>query len=364
MTKFLAQLLEERKTSLEPLIMPFSLPSQSYLVVVLHVATKNVPVSDSHQRPVITGLGFKCSSSLSHHYISIKEGHHGQGEPGDKTEKEALESFIACVRERRDVEGEEGVLILTPRLCQGLPLLLAALARHRLMQEFQELVDGLGSIEDLAVKRRIMLSGETSLGGYEKYYFKRFGREVDLREPAEVAPAVSEILEELLLFSKPTFANCLSTLCHPLVSGFTMKLLGKTPYLQEGVFEATVNEKLFVKPGDEEIVSVLLGSAPTSLLGREFVINSYGIVNCVTRKAVLDEDYLLLVSIKNLSSEVLCLEKGVPLGLASLSDESPFTRVERGEIEKAEGTGQIALEKRTLMGSDPPQECSHYSEAT
>ena len=250
MTKFLAQLLEERKTSLEPLILPFSLPSQSYLVVVLHVATKNVPVSDSHQRPVITGLGFKCSSSLSHHYISIKEGH-GQGEPGDKREKEALESFITCVRERRDVEGEEGVVILTPRLCQGLPLLLAALARHRLMQEFQELVDGLGSIEDLAVKRRIMLSGEASLGGYEKYYFKRFGREVDLSQPAEVAPAVSEILEELLLFSKPTFANCLSTLCHPLVSGFTMKLLGKTPFLQEGVFEATVNEKLFVKPGDE-----------------------------------------------------------------------------------------------------------------
>ena len=149
MTRFLAQLLEESKGSLEPFILPFCLPNQSYLVVTLHVSTQEIPVSDSDQRTVITGLGFKCSSSLSHHYISINPCQ-GREKQGGKKEKEALESFIKCVQERRDAEGEEGVVVLTPRLCQGLPIFLAALARHNLMQDFQELVD-------LAGKRRITL---------------------------------------------------------------------------------------------------------------------------------------------------------------------------------------------------------------
>ena len=334
MMQFLSQLLEESKGSLEPFILPFCLPIQSYLVVTLHVCIQEVPVSDSHQRTVITGLGFKCSSSLSHHYISINpsQGKEMQG----KTEKEALESFIKCVQDRRDVEGEEGVVVLTPRLCKGLPLFLAALARHHLMQHFQELVDGVGSIEDLAVKKRIRLMGETSLDGYERYYFKRFGRDVDLSAPAEVAPAVYQILEELLLFSKPTFANCISTLCHPLVSGFTLKLLRKVPYLQEGVYEATMNEKLFLRPGDEEIVSVQLGSVPRTLIGQEFVMNSYGQAECGKGKTVLDEDYLMLICIKNSGSDILCLDKGVPLGLASTSDKCPFTEVKKRETTKDE----------------------------
>ena len=46
---------------------------------------------------------------------------------------------------------------------------------------------------------------------------------VDLRTMwDEVAPPIYKILEELLLFSKPAGVNCL---CHPLMSGFTLKLL-------------------------------------------------------------------------------------------------------------------------------------------
>ena len=336
MMQFLAQLLEESKGSLEPFIVPFCLPDQSYLVVTLHVCTQEIPVPDLHQRSVITGLSFKCSSSLSHHYISINP-YQGKEKPGAKTEKEALESFIKCVQDLRDVGGEEGVVVLTPRLCKGLPLLLAALARHQLMQDFQQLVDGVGSIEDLAVKKRITLTGETSLDGYERYYFKRFGRDVDLSLPAEVAPAIYQILEELLLFSKPTFANCISTLCHPLVSGFTLKLLRKVAYLQEGVYEATMNEKLFLRPGDEEIVSVQLGSVPRTLIGQEFVMNSYGQAECGKARTVLDEDYLMLISIKNSGSDILCLDKGVPLGLASTSDKCPFTEVKKRSTAKDEG---------------------------
>ena len=62
----------------------------------------------------------------------------------------------------------------------------------------------------------------TSLNGQERYYFKRVGCDVDMSAPAEVAPPIYKILVELLLFSKPAGVNCL---CHPLMSGFTLKLL-------------------------------------------------------------------------------------------------------------------------------------------
>ena len=91
---------------------------------------------------------------------------------------EALTQFLDSLENLKRAGPYDAVVLLTMKNDKSLPILLSHLCQWRLFEKFLSLTSAVGSLQDCLAFKKINL--HNSFEGFEKLYFKRFGKDVNI----------------------------------------------------------------------------------------------------------------------------------------------------------------------------------------
>ena len=221
---------------------PCSLPSASYLIVLLHIGL----LEKEDGRPLLGTIGFRnnqrgswfvpldpgrsrgttAASARSLGFVMLKE-KWSWGEEGSLAcldEAEALLCFIsALTAEKANCGATSVVLVMARRNEKVLGALVAALTRSGHLPAFLQLVSGLGDLEGLCTRRGLSLT-TPGLAPLSTYFQQTTGRPLDLTKAEGLPKGLYQVLESLV-GGPPNYDNFISPHLHPILSPYTNSLL-------------------------------------------------------------------------------------------------------------------------------------------
>ena len=154
----------------------------------------------------------------------------------------------------------------------------------------------------------------------EKFFFRRFGEDVDLRSGSLVTRQGFRILQELIGSSEDVERR-LEEFCHPVISPGGNRLLcsASLPQLEEDFHFLHCPATTFIRPGHTDTLTLNLLTASQRDVGASFLLHQFDLTEQCQFMRVrqsLAPGLRMDIEVLNLTEDVICLEKHRNIGAA------------------------------------------------
>ena len=311
---------------------PCALKEGDYRVVVLHVGVVQLHMGEGRASTAIGTLGFR-DSDKGNWFVAVEPGGRegevvaGSAESfGFRREGEGWvwgEEGAACLGEKAALASlldsfgsSEGLVVVTPREGEGLDLLLAAMETHGLIQQLQERVKGVGSVEGVLASRSLLKMETQGLQQLQDFASTHLGRQVDLSRPQLVPKAMMQLLEQVL--PSLSFKDLVKPHLHPLLSPCTHSKLqaSNLPTISALCHPLRLKEPLVLPPGGQHLLTMTMEPGAKREIGQPLDFIGFWGLELFAEILRLGRSLKVTLTVRNSGEGRLELGEGERIGVA------------------------------------------------
>ena len=332
------------------LLEPTEVVRDEYNIVCLHVQVLDLKVSPKNEViPTLATISYKTKNVSGFHAIdlqrpegsikvadAIRQGYSFKSDgcraesakphycwKNGKCEEElqVLTNLITILQ-----DSSRPNIIIFPQNDRSIGVLLYALSKYLLLEDFRRVVRGVGSMENMATLSGIELK-ENNLSGFEKYYrdsvLHPLSRDKCLFSE-QSACMLWEILEKFLN-GPPTYDNLISKHCSGLHSSFVDLRLRDCGLLElrSNYHELILTRDLTLPQGATAQARILIGD-PVPTIDKAYNLFCYGPLFSSSCRVIADKDCFVKVSLTNSGKRIIKLRKEDQIGVASKMNQFPL----------------------------------------